>query len=224
MLLQIVDAATDSTATGQTEVSIPVMRLLLDGGWVMIPLLILSILAVYIFVERFLAIQKAGKEDPNFMNQIRDYVLNGNIDSAKALCANTEGPFARMIGKGIKRIGKPLNDISAAIENDGKLEIYRLESKLASLATIAGAAPMIGFLGTVIGMIVTFHNMAQSSNVDITGLSGGIMQAMVTTAAGLVVGIVAYIGYNMLVARVEKVIHKMEATSIEFMDLLQDPA
>jgi len=223
MLLQI--TPTDSLATGQTEVTISVFDLLVGGGWyIMIPLAILSVLAVYIFVERFMALNKAAKVDPNFMNQIRDFVSSGNIKSASELCSKTEGPFARMIAKGIKRIGKPLGDISAAIENDGKLEIYRLESNLASLATIAGAAPMIGFLGTVIGMIVTFHTMAQETNVEIPQLSDGIMQAMVTTATGLVIGIIAYVGYNILVARVEKVIHKMEATSIEFMDLLQEPS
>lgn len=226
MLLQITQPlATDSVGTEQSEVTISVLELLIGGGWyIMVPLAILSILAIYIFVERFMAINKASKEDPNFMNQIRDFVLSGKIDSAKSLCASTDGPFARMIAKGINRIGKPLPDISAAIENDGKLEIFRLESNLASLATIAGAAPMIGFLGTVIGMIVTFHTMAQETNVEIPQLSDGIMQAMVTTAAGLVIGIIAYVGYNILVARVEKVIHKMEATSIEFMDLLHEPA
>lgn len=231
MLLQI-SIANDSLATSAQGEPIPheetlsVLELIANGGaFIMIPLGILSIVAIYIFIERFLAIQKASKEDPSFMNQIKDFIHDGKIDSAKSLCNDTEGPFARMINKGIKRIGKPLSDISTAIENDGKLEVYQLEKNLASLATIAGAAPMIGFLGTVIGMINTFHEMYTSGNsVEVDQLAGGIMQAMVTTAAGLVIGIVAYVGYNILVARVESVVNKMEARTIEFMDVLQEPA
>jgi biopolymer transport protein ExbB len=191
----------------------------------MVPLAILSIVAIYIFIERYLAVQKASKEDANFMNQIKDFISDGKIEAAKSLCAQTDGPYSRMILKGIKRIGKPLSDISAAIENDGRLEVYQLERNLSTLATIAGAAPMIGFLGTVIGMINTFHEMyAAGNSVEISELSGGIMQAMVTTAAGLVIGIVAYVGYNLLVSKIDKVVNKMESTTIEFMDVLQDPA
>jgi len=210
-----------------TEETLSVFELIANGGWyIMIPLFILSVLAIYIFIERFLAIQKASKEeDPQFMNQIRDFIHEGKIDAANHLCKQTDSTFARMIQKGVRRIGKPLGDISAAIENVGKLEVYKLEKSLSTLATIAGAAPMIGFLGTVIGMIVVFHEMRISdSGIEIEQLSGGIMQAMVTTVAGLVIGIIAYIAYNVLVAKVEKVIYKMEATTIEFMDLLQEPA
>lgn len=206
--------------------TISILELIVGGGWyIMLPLGILSIVAVYIFIERFLAIQKASKLDPTFMNQMKDFIYEGKMEAAKDLCKKRSTPFSRMLMKGVTRIGKPLGDISTAIENVGKLEIYNLEQGLSTLATIAGAAPMIGFLGTVIGMINTFHEMyAAGNSVEISNLSGGIMQAMVTTAAGLVIGIIAYIGYNMLVAKVDKVVHKMESTSLEFMDLLQEPA
>lgn len=228
-----INVATDSLATTgiettevPTEQTLSVMELIVNGGWyIMGPLGILSVVAIYIFIERFLSIQKANKVDPKFMDQIKDFIHDGKIDAAKSLCEKTDGPFSRMIHKGIKRIGKPLSDINTAIENDGRLEVSKLESNLATLATIAGAAPMIGFLGTVIGMINTFHEMnAGGNSVEISALAGGIMQAMVTTAAGLVIGIIAYVGYNMLVAKVEKVVNKMEATTIEFMDVLQEPA
>ena len=196
-----------------------------SGGVVMAVLFVLSVITVYIFVERYFAIRKASKEDLNFMNHIKDFIHDSKIESALDLCAKNDSPIARMIEKGVARIGKPLRDIGVAIETVGKLEIYKLESNLATLATIAGAAPMLGFLGTVIGMIKAFHEMYISGNsVEISQLSGGIMQAMVTTVAGLIVGIVAYIGYNMLVARVEKMVHKMEARSTEFLDLLEEPA
>lgn len=230
LLLQITsDVQTTAEGTEEvvpTEETLSVIELLSSGGWyIMIPLAILSVIAIYIFVERFFAIQRASKEDPKFMDQIRDFIHDGKIDAAKHLCKQTDTTFARMIEKGVKRIGKPLGDISAAVENVGKLEVYKLEESLSTLATIAGAAPMIGFLGTVIGMIVVFHEMRISdSGIEIEQLSGGIMQAMVTTVAGLVIGIIAYIAYNVLVARVEKVVYKMEATTIEFMDLLQEPA
>lgn len=209
-----------------TEETLSIWQLFLDGGlYIMIPLTILSVIAVYIFIERYLAIQKASKVDPNFMNAIKDFIHDGKIDAANAMCKTSDSPTAKLIEKGLARIGRPLNDIGTAIENVGKLEVYKLEKSLATLATIAGAAPMIGFLGTVIGMIVTFHEMKISGNgVEISQLSGGIMQAMVTTVAGLIVGILAYVGYNMLVAKVEKVVYKLEVSTIEFMDLLQEPA
>lgn len=216
----------ETTGEAPTEVTISILELIAGGGWyIMIPLGILSVIAIYIFIERFFAIRSVEKEDPSFMNQIKDFIIDGRIESAKELCKNTMSPFSKMIEKGILRIGKPLGDISTAVENVGKLEIYKLEKSLSTLATIAGAAPMIGFLGTVIGMITTFHEMSTAGNsVEIDQLSGGIMQAMVTTATGLVIGIIAYVGYNVLVAKVEKVVYKMEATTIEFMDLLQEPA
>lgn len=229
LLLQIQSEVAEAAPAEEvvpTEETLSVIELLASGGWyIMIPLGILSVVAVYIFIERFLAIQKASKEDPQFMNQIKDFIHDGKIDAANHLCKQTDSTFARMIEKGVRRIGKPLSDISASVENVAKLEVYKLEESLSTLATIAGAAPMIGFLGTVIGMIVVFHEMRISdAGIEIEQLSGGIMQAMVTTVAGLVIGIIAYIAYNVLVARVEKVVYKMEATTIEFMDLLQEPA
>jgi biopolymer transport protein ExbB len=215
-----VESVTEATINVQ-ELSI--WELVLSGGWyIMIPLAFCSILAVYIFVERFLAIQRALKGEKEFVYKIKDLISDGKLEAAKTLCSTTENPAARMIEKGISRIGKPIKDIEASIENVGKLEIHRLESRLSVLATISGAAPMIGFLGTVIGMINTFYNMAQNG-VEIQNLSGGIMQAMVTTVAGLIVGIIAYIAYNYLVTKVEKVIHQMETAAIGFLDILETP-
>jgi len=192
----------------------------------MIPIAVLSVIAVFIFIDRYLAIRKAQKIDNNFMDRIKEYIHEGRIDSATAMCKSTDNPVSKMILKGINRIGHPLNDVSTAIENVGKLEVYKLEKNLPTLATVAGAAPMIGFLGTVIGMIRAFYDMSQvaGGNVDIQLLSDGIYTAMVTTVAGLLVGIVAYLAYNMLVAKVEKVVFNLEATTTEFMDLLNEPA
>jgi biopolymer transport protein ExbB len=195
------------------------------GAVIMATLLVLSILAVYIIIERFLVIKKASKEDANFMNQIKDTILDGKIDAAKELCSSNSSPIAKMIEKGITRIGKPLSDIGTAVETTGKLELNKLEKNLSTLATISGAAPMIGFLGTVIGMILVFHKMATGGGgVDLTTLSDGIFTAMVTTVAGLIVGIIAYIGHNTLVARVEKIVFVMEARTMEFLDILHEPA
>ncbi len=211
------------------EKTLSIIDLMMSGGiggqLIMLSLLILSIIAVYIFVERYLTIQRAGKEDPQFMNSIREHVQKGNLDAARGLCNRTNSPVARMLEKGIDRIGRPLNDISAAIENVGKLETYKLESNLATLATISGAAPMIGFLGTVIGMILAFHQMANAGGqINVEMLASGIYTAMTTTVAGLVVGILAFLGYNILVTKVEKVVFQMEAGSTAFIDLLHEPA
>lgn len=187
-------------------------------------LLILSGIAVYIYVERILTIKKAGRIDDHFMNNIRANVQSGNIQGAKALCQSTDSPVARMVEKGLQRIGKPLRDIDASIENVGNLEIFKLEKNLSTLASIAGAAPMIGFFGTVTGMILAFYRMATEKNVTPDVLAGGIYQALITTAFGLLIGILAFVGYNILVANVEKVIFKMERTTVEFMDLLQEPS
>jgi biopolymer transport protein ExbB len=218
--------AADSLGAAESAIeTISIWQLIVDGGWyIMAPLGILSIIAVYIFAERWMAISRASKEDKDFMNRIKDYVSDGKLDAARSFCASSDTPIARMLDKGVSRIGKPMDDISASIENVGKLEVYKLEKGLAVLATVSGAAPMIGFLGTVIGMISTFHAMKISGNgVEISALSGGIMQAMVTTVAGLVIGIIAYIAYNTLVVKVDKVVHRMEARSIEFIDLLEEP-
>src|SRR6056297_873620 len=206
------------------EATLQFWELALKGGWIMIPLVILSIMAVYIFFERYFAITKASKTDINFMNKIKDYIHDDKIESAQTLCQSIDSPVARMIDKGIQRIGRPLDDITTAIENVGKLEISKLEKGLPTLATAAGAAPMIGFLGTVMGMIRAFYDMANAgSNIDITLLSSGIYTAMVTTVAGLMVGIISYLAYNVLVTKVEKVVYQLEANTTEFMDLLNEP-
>jgi len=209
---------------GETKISI--IDMIINGGWyIMVPLGLLSIIAVYIFIERFVAITKASKIEKDFMNRIKDYIFDGKMETALDLCKQNDKPLSRMIGKGISRIGKPTSEISASIENVGKLEIYKMERGLNTLATVAGAAPMIGFLGTVIGMIVTFHQMSISATgVEIKELSGGIMQAMVTTVAGLIIGIIAYMAYNTLVSKVDKVVHELEGASEDFIDLLEEPA
>ncbi len=215
---------TTGMANGTAD-SIALFDLLLKGGVLMIPMAILLIVALYIFFERYATIRKASKIDPNFMNNIRDYVMSGNLEAAKTLCRNTDSPIARMIEKGLLRIGKPLKNIEVAIENTGKLQIFKMEKSLVTLATISGAAPMLGFLGTVIGMIGAFYNLAQAGGeggADL--LANDIYTALVTTATGLAIGIIAFIGYNSLVSMVEKVIFKMEATTVEFIDLLQEPA
>jgi len=196
------------------------------GGQLIIALLfILLIVALYIYFERFFAILAASKIDQNFMNQIKSDVSDGNLAAANALCKSKNTPTARLIGKGVSRIGKPLDDINTAIETAGKLEVYQLEKNVSVLATIAGAAPMIGFLGTVIGMIVAIHEIANAGGqIDIKLLSDGLYTAMTTTVAGLIVGIIAYITYNHLVVRTDKVVYQMEAKSVEFLDLLNDPA
>lgn len=217
--------AMTSGQAAESEITMTIWELMLKGGWIMIPLAILSIIAIYIFVERYMALNKASKEEINFMNNIRDFMHDGKIDSAKALCKNNNSPIARMIEKGISRIGKPLNDINAAVENVGKLEVSKLEKNIATLATIAGVSPMIGFLGTVSGMIKAFYNMAMAgNNIEIDVLAGGIYEAMITTLAGLFVGIIGYIAYNILVARIEKVVFILEARTTQFMDLLHEPA
>lgn len=205
--------------------TISVLDLIVQGGWyIMLPLGILSVMAIYIFIERYFAIKKASVVEKELVHKIKDYIHTGRLDTASQLCATTDTPQARMLGKGILRVGKPMKDINAAIENVAKLEVFKLEKNLSTLATIAGAAPMIGFLGTVIGMIVTFHEMKISDKgVEISELSGGIMQAMVTTVAGLVIGIIAYVAYNVLVAYVDKVVNKLEESAIAFMDLLDEP-
>jgi biopolymer transport protein ExbB len=207
------------------HLSFSLWELALKGGWILAILAVLSIIAVYIFIERFSAISKSSKEQKNFMNNIRDFIHEGRIDSALSLCRHNESPIARMIEKGLTRIGKPLNDINAAIENVGKLEVSKLEKNIAGLATISGAGPMLGFLGTVIGMIRAFYDMSMAgNNIDIALLSTGIYQAMVTTVAGLIVGIIAFVCYNILVSRIDKLVFILEARATEFMDVLHEPA
>jgi len=218
-------AIADSTAVAEGgSMKISFFELALKGGWVMLPIVILSVIAVYIFFERYFAINKAAHIDTNFMNRIKDYIHDGKVENALTLCQSYSNPTARMIEKGIQRIGRPLADINGAIENTGKLEIYALEKGLPTLATVAGGAPMIGFLGTVMGMIRAFVDMASAgNNIDVSLLSRGIYTALITTVAGLIVGIVAYFAYNILVARVEKVVNQLEANTTEFLDLLNEP-
>ncbi|MDZ7738961.1 MAG: MotA/TolQ/ExbB proton channel family protein [Bacteroidales bacterium] len=206
------------------QITLSFGELVVKGGWIMVPIILLSVIAIYIFFERFYVITKAGNEDMNFMNRIKDYIYDSKIDAAIALCKSNNSPASRMVEKGITRIGRPLNDVNTTIENIGKLEVYKLEKGLPALATIAGAAPMIGFLGTVIGMIKAFYDMSNAgNNIDVSLLSNGIYTAMVTTVAGLIVGILAHFAYNILVSKVEKVIFNLEATSTEFMDILNEP-
>lgn len=210
------------------EKTLSVIDLIFSGGAgsIVIISVLFAMLAValYIYFERLLAIKAASQIDKNFMNQIRDHIMNGKLEAARILCAQTDSPVARLTEKGVSRIGKPLDDINTAIENAGTLEVYKLEKNVSVLATVAGAAPMIGFLGTVIGMIIAFHQMASSGGqAEMGALASGIYTAMTTTVAGLIVGIIAYMGYNHLVNRTDKVIHKMEANAVEFLDLLNEP-
>jgi len=207
-----------------SAMKLTLLDLTIKGGWVMIPIILLSFLAAYIFIERYYVIIKATREDTNFMNRIKDYIHDGKIDAALALCRSTDSPSARMVEKGITRLGRPLQDISTAIENVGKLEISKLEKGFPTLATITGAEPMLGFLGTVIGMVQSFYAMSQAgNNIEVSMMSDGIYTALITTVAGLIVGILGYFAYNTLVVRVEKVVFNLEATLTEFMDILNEP-
>ena len=221
----VIETSVIAAKTTKAAVELNFFDLAVKGGWIMIPIILLGFIAVYIFGERYYTIQKAAKIDHNFMDQIKMLIHKGKIDEATMLCRSNDIPVARMIEKGISRIGRPLNDVNTAIENVGNLEISKLEKGFPALASVAGGAPMLGFLGTVIGMVQAFYNMSTAgSNVDVTILSGGIYLAMVTTVAGLIVGITAYFAYNILVAKVESVVFNMEATTSDFMDLLHEPA
>ncbi len=220
-LAQIVTTSAEVVANDE---SLSILELAKAGGILMIPILLSSVIAIYIFVERVLTINKANQSPDSFIGKIKELVQRGDINGARITCAQFDTPVARMIEKGISRIGSPLKNIEASIENVGKLELFKLEKNLSILATISGAAPMMGFLGTVIGMVEAFISIAQEEGtVSPKLLSSGIYTAMITTVAGLLVGIIAYLGYNYLVTRVSKVVHKMEYSSIEFIDLLQEP-
>lgn len=205
------------------------MQIIFSGGLVgqiiMITIFLMLFFAIYLYLERLMAIKAASKMDQNFMTQIRMHLQQGKIDNAKMLCASTNSPVSRLIEKGISRIGKPLNDINIAIENAGKLEVYKLEKNVSMLATISGAGPMTGFLGTVVGMVMAFHEMAQSGSnkIEMSVLAEGIYTAMMTTVVGLIVGIIAYVGYNHLVSITDKVVHMMEVNAVDFLDLLNEP-
>ena len=223
--LAMANQAMEGAAQTTENLSIGFWNLFMEGGWLMWVLLALAGVMIFIFVERFIAIRKATRLDNNFMNRIRDYILEGNINAAIDLCRRTDSPVARMIEKGIERIGRPMADIQTAIENVANVEVAKLESGLPWLASISGGAPMIGFLGTVVGMVQVFIDMSanQSGAIELSHLSAGMYVAMVTTVGGLIVGIPAYFAHNYLVARIEKLIFRMEATTIAFMDILNQP-
>ncbi len=222
--LQFIMQETSLPVDSAGNMKLTLLDLAIKGGWVMIPIILLSFVAAYIFIERYYVIRKATREDQNFMNRIKDYIHDGKIEAALALCRSTDSPSARMIEKGISRLGRPLQDISTAIENVGKLEISKLEKSFPTLATITGAEPMLGFLGTVIGMVQSFYAMSEAgNNIEVSLLSDGIYTALITTVAGLIVGILGYFAYNTLVVRVERVVFNLEATLTEFMDILNEP-
>ena len=220
--------AVDSLAAASTPVErISLWQMALNGGWIMLVLALLLALAIYIAVERYLALRQAVKveDDDLFMNNIREYIHKGDVDGARALSKQTNSPLARMVDKGLSRLGRPLSDIQAAIENEGKLEVARLEKRVSLVATVASLGPMIGFLGTVTGMVTCFQDMAfAGNNIEINTLATGMYQAMVTTIGGLIVGILAMFAYNYLVSRIDRVVRLLESRTLEFMDLLNEPA
>lgn len=218
-------AVADTVAPMVTENSIQLFEMAKSGGWIMIVLALMLAFAIYLFIERLVVLIKATKEDKTFMNRIRDYIKEGKIDSAIKLCRKEDTPSAHMIEKGITRIGRPMQDVQVAIENVGNLEVSKLEKGLVLMATIAAGAPMLGFLGTVMGMIQTFFNMAQNASgvIEISALSDGMYQAMITTVGGLIVGILAMFAYNLLVSRIDRVVRQLESRTMEFMDLLNEP-
>ncbi|MCM1041738.1 MAG: MotA/TolQ/ExbB proton channel family protein [Bacteroides sp.] len=232
MFLQIVQNGLEAgasmeqavNAAVQTQEKIPVMELAMKGGWIMVPIVLLLLVSVYVFVERLVVIQRSMHNESGLLDSVRDYVLGDRLDSAKTLCQNTGTPTSRIIEKGVDRIGKPIENIKAAMEDAGNLEVARLEKRIGWLSTTAGAAPMIGFLGTVTGMVRVFFDMAsKGSNIEVGTLANGMYQAMVTTVAGLIVGIIAYVCYNIVVSRIGRVTHEFESRSAQFMDLLNEP-
>lgn len=229
-LLQITAAQDTMNQFGQaatdieTVTTMNALDLAFKGGWIMVVLLLLLLLSVYVLIERTLVINKSGKEDDSFMNRIKDYILDGKIDTALSLCRNTDSPSSRMVEKGITRLGRPTSDVMSAIENQGNIEISKLEKGLPLLATAAAGAPMIGFLGTVTGMVKAFMSMASAgANVDVNILSTGIYEALVTTVGGLVVGIIALFAFNYLTTRIKGIVNKLEMRIMEFMDILNEP-
>ncbi|NBL63627.1 MotA/TolQ/ExbB proton channel family protein [Flavobacterium sp. NST-5] len=233
-MLNLIQADTTSVANPEALTDVPAEKTLsiwelitsggIGGNIIMLAIGIMLFVALYIYFERLMVINASSKIDPNFMSRIRENIITGRLDAAKMLCAQTQSPVSRLISKGISRIGRPLDDINTAIENAGKLEINKLEKNVSVLATISGAAPMLGFLGTVLGMILAFHKMASGGGqIEVGALAEGIYTAMTTTVAGLVVGIIAYIGYNHLVVRTDKVVYQMEANAVDFLDLLNEP-
>ncbi|MGE6219494.1 MotA/TolQ/ExbB proton channel family protein [Nubsella zeaxanthinifaciens] len=216
-------AQTVSTTAVKTQQEIHFIDLLFRGGWVMIPLALLAFLGLVIFIERYLTIRKASKNDTNLLFQVKQNVQDGRLENAIALCRNTTSPLARMLEKGLKRIGRPIKDIEGAIENTGKLEVAKLEKNIGILGIIAGIAPMLGFVGTIIGVITIFQKVAAEGAIEIGTISDGLYTKMITSATGLIIGIMAYVLYHILNMMVEKIILKMETEAIEFIDLLEEP-
>lgn len=214
---------TDTTAIESASQSMSIMDLAMKGGFIMYPLFLMWIIAIYVFVERLLTINKAGRVPDAFMNNVRDLVSRGDIHGAKLVCSQSQTPIARIIEKGISRIGKPIESIEKAMENIGRLELYKMEKNLVVLTIIAGVAPMFGFLGTIAGMIQTFFNISITSDITLGTIAGGIYVKMITSATGLIIGIMAYIGYSYLNAQIDKVVNKMEGASAEFIDVLHAP-
>ena len=236
ILLQIVSGAASAADTAKhlatavptpavvpKQASLSLLDLIIKGGPIMIPIGILSLLTIYYFFERFITIRKAAKLENNFMNHIKDYVHNGNMDAAKALCKNSTAPAARMVEKGITRIGKPIKEIEESMENVGKLEINRLEKNISVLSLIGRIAPIFGFIGTIAGVIKIFYDISLTDNISIGVISTGLYQKMITSASGLLVGLLAFIGYFILNAMLDKTINRMETASVEFMDMLHEP-
>jgi len=222
-LLQVDSTNLLNTAAQQTAQTINLWSLLNKGGWIMYPLYLLLAAAVFVFFERLIAIRKASRIDPNFMNIIRDNIITGNVTAARNLARNTDNPVARIIDKGIQRIGKPIDAIEKSMENVGRLEMYKMERNLNILSLIAGIAPMFGFLGTIVGMITLFYEINSTGNFELGTIAGGIYVKMITSATGLIIGVIAYVGYNYLSTQVDKTANKMEASSSEFIDVLQEP-
>ncbi|MFN8278047.1 MAG: MotA/TolQ/ExbB proton channel family protein [Chitinophagales bacterium] len=226
MLLQVVmDTAHSAAAvTASPPPSLSLLDLIMKGGWVMIPIGFLSVVSVFLIIERYLTISKASKVDPNFMNNIRTLLLDRKMDAALTMCRSTNTPIARLLEKGIKRLGRPIADIERSVEDVGKLEIYKLEKNLAYLGIISGIAPMFGFVGTISGVIKIFYNISLADNISIGLIAGGLYEKMITSAAGLVVGILAHIGFHYLNARIDRVSYQLESTAVDFIDLIQEPA
>ena len=221
--INVADTTAHMAQASKTESSMSLMELTVKGGWLMIPIAFLAVVAIYIFFERFFALRKAAQFENNFIDRIRDYIHEGKIDAALNLCSSTDRPVARMIEKGIKRLGRPIKEIEDSIEIVGKFEVYNLEKNLVILGVIAGIAPMFGFIGTIAGVIKIFYNISLADNISIGLIAGGLYVKMVTSAAGLLVGIIAYIFYHWLNVMIEKVVHKLELNAMNFIDLLQEP-
>lgn len=225
MLLQIAYDSTAQVANATaSQDSLSILSLIMKGGWIMVPILALSVVAVFLIIERFIVIKQASKVDPNFMRNIKEFLLAGKMDSALAMCKSTNTPIARLLEKGLKRLGKPIKEIESAVENTGKLEIYKLERNLGYIGIIAAIAPMFGFVGTISGVIKIFYNISLADNISIGIIAGGLYEKMITTAAGLIVGIIAHIGFHFLNTMIDRVSFQLETTAVDFIDILQEPA